>query len=277
MNITVPPTIVNTPLEAVGFLAATSGLSKTKVKDAMTKGAVWLQPPKGKQRRLRRATHQLNAGDTIAMYYSTAILETQPSTPTLIEDTRDYSVWIKPSGLMSGGSRFGDHCAIDRVVEKRLDRPTFLVHRLDRFVWGIMLLAHTRSAAANLSDQFQSRATEKVYRAIVHGELQDSQSIDQAIDGRDALTYVEPISSVNGSTLVEVKIETGRKHQIRVHLSAIGHPIIGDRQYGSEDKSGIQLAATRLGFHHPTSGERVTYTLPPEQEPTLRFSNQEAK
>lgn len=249
-------------------LSDATGLSRTAIKDAMNKGAVWSNKS-GRPRRLRRASSILKAGTEISIYYSPDLLRQVPPEPTLIEDQTHYSVWIKPAGILSGGSRFGDHCAIDRLVEKLVDRPTFLVHRLDRFVWGLMVLAHSKNAAAELSGQFQARETEKTYRAVVKGVIANPVTISEPIDDKAAVSHVTPIDHEDDCSLVEVRIETGRKHQIRKHLAGIGHPIIGDRQYGTADAEGIQLASTTLGFKN-LDGETVRYQLPADLQPVLR-------
>lgn len=240
--------------DAVSFLAAASSLPKARIKDAMTKGAVWLMR-QGRQRRLRRAKAPLFNSDRLSLYYDQAILEEEPPLPQFIEDGSVFSVWHKPAGLLCGGTRYGDHFAIDRLVERQLDRPTLLVHRLDRFVSGLMVLAHSKKAAANLSGQFESRETLKVYHARVHGNLSGEHHIETPVDGKPALSIVSALTPAESSSLVEVTIKTGRKHQIRAHLSSLGHPIIGDRQYGSDSTEDLQLRSVKLGFNHPVTGE----------------------
>ena len=251
---------------AADLIAATTGLSKTKIKAAMQKGAVWVSRS-GKQKRLRRARSLVSKGDQLSIYYSPGILDLVPPQPEMIAGNDSYSVWHKPAGMMASGSRFGDHCAIDRVVARTLDAPAFLVHRLDRFVWGVMVLAHTKSAAGHLSEQFQARTTKKIYKAVVHGCLDEPLEINQAIEGKDALSHVRPLKPGSSESLVEISIETGRKHQIRIHLSSIDHPVVGDRQYGSPDRDGIQLAAVELGFTCPETGRPVTYRLEDRHHP----------
>lgn len=253
---------------AVNLLAEHTGLSKSKIKDAMIKGAVWITEA-GKQKRLRRATKELHKDNSVAIYYSPKILATRPPAPTLIADKGSYTVWHKPAGMMASGSRYGDHCAIDRIVERNLDRPTFLIHRLDRFVWGVMVLAHSKAVAADLSRQFQTRQTVKRYKAIIHGQLDEKQTIDLVLDGKDAVTHVTPVDHDGDRTLTNVIIETGRKHQIRKHLSMVGHPVVGDRQYGSDDRTGIRLAATSLEFVCPGKGVPVSFKLSKEHHPRL--------
>ena len=261
---------VLTETYSTDFLARKTGLSKSKIKNTMSKGAVWLKSG-GRHRRLRRAKSKLVPGDLVSIYYSPKILELVPAKPILVDDQSAFSVWEKPVGLMSGGSRFGDHWSINRVVEQQLDRPTFRVHRLDRYVWGLMGLAHSKSAAAHLSGQFQERKTTKVYHAIVHGKLLEELAINMPVNDKIASSTVKPISLDVDTSLIEVRIETGRKHQIRQHLASIDHPVVGDRQYGSEDMDGIQLAAVKLGFESPVNGEWQGYTLADNKRPAFRL------
>ncbi|HIE85708.1 MAG: RluA family pseudouridine synthase [bacterium] len=265
---------VSTETYATDFLAQETGLSKSKIKTTMTRGAVWLKSGSS-VKRLRRAKAKLVPGDLVSIYYSPKVLEAVPAKAILVDDQSSFSVWEKPVGLMSGGSRFGDHCSINRVVEQQLDRPTFLVHRLDRYVWGLMVLAHSKSAAAHLAGQFQDRKTTKIYHAIVHGKLLEERVINTPVDNKMASSTVKPISLDADTSLIEVRIETGRKHQIRQHLASIDHPVVGDRQYGSQDMKGIQLAAVELGFKSPLSGEWQSYALADNKRPAFR--PQEAK
>ena len=265
---------VLTETYATEFLSKETGLSKSKIKTTMTRGAVWLKSGNNRKR-LRRAKAKLFPGDLVSIYYSPKVLEAVPARPILVNDQSAFSIWEKPAGLMSGGSRFGDHCSINRVVEQQLDRPTFLVHRLDRFVWGLMVLAHSKSAAAHLSRQFQERKTIKIYHAIVHGKLTEARAVSTPVDNKVASSTIKPISLDANTSLIEIRIGTGRKHQIRQHLASIDHPIVGDRQYGSEDMKGIQLAAVELGFEDPVNGERKIYTLSDSKRPSFR--PQEAK
>lgn len=137
------------PLE---LLAQACGLSKQKVKDAMKKGAVWLS--RGKQARpLRRKNASLSLGDELHLYYNEQVLSESVSKPELIADEGDYSVWHKPYGVWSQGSKWGDHCSIGRLVEEHFDynRQTYVVHRLDRAARGLIIVAHNKEAAAALS------------------------------------------------------------------------------------------------------------------------------
>ena len=254
--------------KAVDLLAANCELPKSRIKDAMTKGAVWLTRGK-RTRRLRRATTELLAGDTLALYYDESILASTPPAPTLVDQQATYSVWYKPAGLMSSGSRYGDHHAIDRYLGKASGKEVYLVHRLDRFTRGLMVLATSGRSAANLSAQFQARTVEKAYQAIVQGAISESFSIDTPLDGKSAVSHVRPLANQSELTLVEVAIETGRKHQVRQHLAMAGYPVLGDRQYGDSNYPELQLVSVVLGFDCPDTGERRRYELDDSLKPDL--------
>ncbi|KPJ79001.1 MAG: hypothetical protein AMJ54_00635 [Deltaproteobacteria bacterium SG8_13] len=250
---------------ACDCLAAETGLSKSKIKAAMLKGAVRLQRPGRGRKRIRRATATLRSGDRIELYYDDFILATIPPEASCLADNSHYSVWFKPAGLMTQGTSYGDHCALVRQVEKHFEmrRPVFAVHRLDREATGLVLLAHSRQAAARLSKLFSRRDIEKVYRAIVRGEVGPPEStgqIDRPLDGKPSVTNYRVLSFEPGenTSSLEIRTGSGRKHQVRRHLAATGHPVMGDPVYGrgTKNTNGLQLCATRLSFvcpykHHP--------------------------
>ncbi len=144
--------------QAATLLAAKTGLSKARVKDAMLKGAVWLKKKgQGKKLRLRRATATLAPGDILAICYDEAILGMAPLAATLVADQQQYSVWEKPAGMLCQGTEYGDHCSLLRLVEGFFTprRPVFLLHRLDREAAGLVLIGHSKKAAARFLGAFQ--------------------------------------------------------------------------------------------------------------------------
>ncbi|KAF0182226.1 MAG: hypothetical protein FD164_1293 [Nitrospirae bacterium] len=254
---------------AIDLLAMKTGLSKSRLKDAMNKGAVWVQ--RGKKRsRLRRATAALSAGDRIELYYDEEILSLQPPSPMLIHDTRHYSVWNKPAGMLTQGTDYGDHCSLLRQAELAfgMKREVFPVHRLDREASGLVLIAHTKTAAAKLSDLFQKQQVQKIYRVVVRGIAGppgSCRTIEIPLDSKPASSHYRVLSAdaeADTSTLV-FRIETGRLHQIRRHCAAIGHPVMGDPKHGSGNKNqeGMQLMAEMLTFRCPFAGRDVSYAL----------------
>jgi len=261
---------------AVDALAGLTGFSKQRIKMAMQRGAVWLTNS-GSCRRIRRAKKALHAGDELDLYYDERVLLSEPIAPTLIADEGDYSLWFKPCGLLSQGSKWGDHCTVSRWAEQHLapQRPSFIIHRLDRAATGFILVGHSKKAAAALSNLFQSREIEKRYRVMVHGEFPESptpQTINIAIDGKASTSHVTRIAfdQQQQRSLLSVHIETGRKHQIRRHLSESGYAVVGDRLYGAgDDSEDLQLTACYLAFKCPLSGKLRRYTLADEFLPKL--------
>jgi 23S rRNA pseudouridine1911/1915/1917 synthase len=184
--------------------------------------------------------------------------------------------WVGPTvvgGLAGAGFRISTSGSPERVG---------IVHRLDVGTSGVMVVAKTERAYTALKRAFKERTVDKVYHAVVQG-LPDplEGTIDAPIgrhpghdwrfavieDGRPSITHYEVLEAFGKATLVEVHLETGRTHQIRVHFSALRHPCAGDLTYGADPRLAATLGLTRqwlharqLGFDHPATGERVTVT-----------------
>ncbi len=251
---------------AVEHLAGHTPLSKQQIKLAMKNGCVWLESSHGIAR-IRRAKKVLQPGDCLHIYYDAGIQNTSPPAATLITDETAYTIWNKPCGMYSQGTKWGDHCSLYRWAEERLkpQRPAFPVHRLDRAANGLMILAHSKKMAAQFSGMFRSHEIQKQYKATVEGRLDNltlPHVINQEIDdkpARSSILFIEPHE--NSSKLI-IEIETGRKHQIRKHLSQLGHPIIGDRLYGTKKTDfDLQLQSYYLKFTCPVTGTIKEYTL----------------
>ena len=262
-------TIESPDVNAVDLLQQATGLSKQRIKTAMTQGAVWVTRGSNTQR-LRRAKRALREGDEVHLYYDAEILAEIPAEPILIADVGGYSVWNKPYGLRSQGSKWGDHCTVARWAERNLqpERPAFTVHRLDRAANGLILVAHSKKIAAALSELFRERKVEKRYRALVAGDFSEQPNplrFEQPVDDKAAISefFLQDVKDNGEKSVVDVRIETGRKHQIRRHLVELGHPVIGDRLYGTGEADGVdlQLTAYLLAFQCPVNDEPVEYRL----------------
>ena len=258
--------VSKTGLLALDMLAENTPHSKQKLKSAMSKGCVWLESSIGIHR-LRRAKKPLHKNDTLHIYYDEAILNSTPAAAELIDDQGEYSIWNKPYGMYSQGTKWGDHCTLYRWAEQQLkpQRQAFPVHRLDRAANGLMILAHSKKMAANFSDMFKGRKLQKRYKTTVEGSLDKlvfPYSITSDIDNRPALSKIISIEQYKNTSTVTIEIETGRKHQIRKHLSELGHPVVGDRLYGSGNSDeNLQLQSNFLKFICPMTGTVREYSL----------------
>jgi len=241
-----------------------------------------------------KASLKLNAGDSVKI-----IVPPEPP-PTLspeaipldiIYEDDDLLVIDKPAGLaVHPAPGHPGHTLVNAVLAYLPDladddntlRPG-IVHRLDKDTSGLILVAKNRVAQANLSAQFKSRSVNKSYLVLVRGKLTPENGIIEAAIGRDpknrqrmavvsrgreARTDYHVVKYVGGCTLLEIHPETGRTHQIRVHLAAIGFPVMGDTTYGVKNPNLSRqfLHASKLGFKLPSTGKYVEFEspLPPD-------------
>ena len=258
------------------LLSEKTGLSQAKIKALMQKGGVWLLRGKTKQR-LRRASKKLLEGDELALFYDPDILQRRVPEPQLVHDAGEYSIWFKPFGLSCQGSRWGDFSSIHRWVEVNYmsahaqQRPVHLVHRLDKATSGLLLLAHSKNSARLFSEMFAAHQLDKRYQAIVEGNAQQLLAhwtpVTAKVDGKSAKTELQYVASNGLHSLVDVRLHSGRKHQIRQHLASIGLPILGDRLYGSAEKNTVdlQLQAQSLRFICPFSEQECFFQINDEQ------------
>ncbi len=227
----------------------------------MACGAVWLKRRKYQAR--VRDEKNLKPNDELLYHYAPELLRAEPPELKAIHLDPHFSVWLKPRDMTISGSRFCDHTSLKRCVETQ--HPTqaavYVVHRLDRFTTGLIVVAHDKETAAALSAKFRDHEIEKVYHARVKGVLTEAAKVSEPIDDKPAFSEVSPVAVGTDASIVAVVIKTGRKHQVRRHLMALGHPVTGDRQYGDNEDStfDLQLAATLLAFE--LNGERFSFEL----------------
>lgn len=205
-----------------------------------------------------------------------------PDTPLrFLHEDAQILVLDKPAGLLTVPGKLANRqdCLITRLQAARWDALT--VHRLDCDTSGVIIFARTKSAQGFLGQEFEQRRAKKSYIARVRGRIAgDNGTIDlpigsdwdyrprQKVDhvgGRPALTEWQVIGRGATETRVRLTPHTGRSHQLRVHMLALGHPILGDQIYARDtlaDHDRLMLHAESLSLHHPASKERVTFTAP---------------
>ncbi|MGS2723143.1 RluA family pseudouridine synthase [Porticoccus sp. GXU_MW_L64] len=217
-----------------------------------------------------------------------------PQEPLAIIHVDDHLIVLnKPSGLLTVPGRLPEHRDSLALRVQQYYPGALIVHRLDMDTSGVVVMALGQQSQRQLSRQFQERSTKKIYYARVWGGLAEPQgSVDlplicdwpnrplQKVDreqGKPSLTHWRRLSCQSGCTLVELQPHTGRSHQLRVHMQALGHPILGDRFYAHKQAldaaDQLQLHAARLELHHPASGELMDFSAAAPFDTGLTIKN----
>ena len=180
----------------------------------------------------------------------------------------------KPAGLVVQQRMFEPDEPFLHDLVQRHTSPAFLMQRLDRGTSGVIFFTKLSEVNVRLTRQFERKRIKKTYLALCDGELGESQTVDAPIarigaikfgvkdGGKRAVTHLRPLSYQRAGSLIEIALETGRTHQIRVHLAAIGHPLAGDWLYGEENESRPMLHAAELEMMHPLTGKPLRVAAP---------------
>ena len=281
------------------LLSATFEISRTKVASDIDAGSVLVND------KLALKSHRVVTGDKIV--YNPIIKEAiNPADqvvkiPILFAD-EDFVVIDKPDGVAVHASPGWEGPTVTasiaalghRISTSGAPERQGIVHRLDVGTSGVMVVAKSELAYESLKDQFRDRTVKKIYHALVQGHPDPSKgTIDAPIDrhpqenykyavvngGKDSVTHYETIEAFAGASLLKIELETGRTHQIRVHMAAIKHPCVGDSMYGADPKLAAKLElhrqwlhATQLTFRHPRTGQDVTFNSAYPQDLTLSLT-----
>ena len=266
------------------FLARNlGGLSRSRITAAIKAASITVNGEPEKP------GYRLKAGDTVSGSLEHAVdhpdLKPQEIDFTVLIEEKSFLVLAKPAGLVvHPGSGNKAHTLVHGLLHRYRDlhgvgtddRPG-IVHRLDKDTSGVMIVARTPQAHAHLMKQFKDRTVDKSYLALIHGRPDDpggrivapigrhpvnrQKMAIREQSGRYAVSVWKRLKTYDRHTLVEVSIETGRTHQIRVHMADLGFPVAGDRVYGGRrDNSRFPrqlLHSWRLRFHHPETGQLV--------------------
>lgn len=220
--------------------------------------------------------------------------------PDILFEDNHLLVVVKPPNIPCQEDASGDPDLLSILkagIKERHKKPgnvfLGLVHRLDRPTGGVMVFARTSKAASRLSDQVRRQAMRKHYLAVVigspnpaAGEMTDylvkdrennivSPCSENTEGGRYAELSYETVCTTDQSSLLKIKLKTGRSHQIRVQCASRGHALLGDQRYNRNAIAGTQLAlwASELAFEHPTQNDTMVFTsTPPDQPPWSNFS-----
>ena len=235
-----------------------------------------------------KANYKIEAGDKIVVFVpepETVDIEAEDLPIEIIYEDEDIVVINKAQGMVvHPGAGHPKGTLVNAILFHIKDlsgingeiRPG-IVHRLDKDTSGIMIVAKNDEAHVNLSEQLQARSVKRKYHALVHGVLphehgtinapigrdpKDRQKFTVIRDGKEAISHFKVLERFKGFSLLEVSLETGRTHQIRVHLNYIEHPVAGDKIYGprkSLEGNGQFLHARMLEFKHPVTGETMSF------------------
>lgn len=294
-----PRTFIADPGRLDAVVAAALGLPRTEVQRAIAGGGVAVDGA-----RLTTKSHRLAGGESVEV--DDAVSASAPAAepgalPVVFEDPY-LMIVSKPAGLVThptASRRTGT--VVNRLLAHGAplsslggdDRPG-IVHRLDAGTSGLLVVAKDDRTHAALKEMFRRHEVDRRYLALVRGtvdhddflidaplERRGSRITARASTGRQASTLVKVLDRFDGSMLVEARPQTGRTHQIRVHLSAMGHPILGDRAYGGGGDLSQGLGLTRpflhswrVAFDHPITGQRIEVEdpLPDELAGALRLA-----
>ena len=252
--------------------------SKTTLRQMLQSGRVRVNGEREVDAKRRLAT-----GDDVQVL-SRAEAVTLPSSLTLLHEDDDVIVVIKANGLLTVATEREPDTNAQAILNEYLRRKEggriHVVHRLDRETSGVLVFAKNFKAREALKEKFAEHDIDRVYVAIIEGRIDPPvgtlqsnllekpnlkmESVKRHPEAKLAITHYRTLESKGGYSMLEVTLETGRKNQIRAHLSEKGHPIVGDPFYGSKVNplGRLGLHAQVLGFQHPATGKPMRFTAP---------------
>nr|WP_238655132.1 RluA family pseudouridine synthase [Paenibacillus piscarius] len=273
--------MVNEPAELLAFLLKTvPGKGRNAIKSMLSRGQIAVN---GKT--VTRHDHPLQPGQTVTVDQEKRAEAKELLGLTIVHEDDDIIVIQKDAGLLSIATGEDNELTayrqlMEHVRQANPKNRVYVVHRLDRDTSGVMMFARSEAVQQALQNNWKETVKERSYTALVEGAVKKPEgtisswlketstlkmySSPHQGDGLHAVTRYKLIQANRHFSLLEVHLETGRKNQIRVHMSDIGHPIAGDKKYGAQTKAvgRLGLHARVLSFVHPTTGELLTFESP---------------
>jgi 23S rRNA pseudouridine1911/1915/1917 synthase len=275
MRFVVSPTLAGERLDRA-LAAGIEGLSRARARVLLDLGAVYVDGA-----RVKIASRPVRAGQRIEAVLGGAFEratkrvgaaarhadEARLPPFTVLHEDHDVLVVDKPAGLLSAPTPESDRANLLTLLRQRADGAVFLVHRLDLPTSGVLVFACTAAANRTLAAAFARHDVQREYLALVAGAPSAStMTLDAPISGRPARTHVQVVERAGSlAALVRCRLETGRTHQIRIHLHGAGHPVLGDPQFPTRAPlrpPRLALHATLLGFRHPRTGIECRFESP---------------
>jgi 23S rRNA pseudouridine1911/1915/1917 synthase len=262
-------------------------LSRSKARVLLDIGGVFVD-----RARVKVASRQVRAGQVIEAHLGGALERATksvgsparardatalPAFAVVFED-RDLVVVDKPAGLLTAPTPESDQGNLAALLAHDREH-VHVVHRIDLHTSGLLVFAKTRRANRELAARFRDHDVERAYTAVVAGAVAgDAHTVQVPVQGRRAVTHVQVVERLGAlATVVDVRLETGRTHQIRIHCRHLGHPVLGDPEYGGRAAHALPAAlapprmalhARVLGFEHPRTGEPCRFERPMPEDLT---------
>jgi len=272
------------------FVKARAGVPWSVAKRQIAAGKVFVDGA-----RVTAIDHRLAAGQRVELRASAPRPHDPAREGVLAYDDAHVVVIDKPTGVSSvpyEDRERGTAMDLIRGAWRRMGRPAtevplHVVHRIDRATSGLLVFAKSKRAEIGLAAQLRAHAMERTYLCVAHGQVASRRiesslvpdrgdglrgSTTRAGQGKRAVTHVTAREALRGATLCEVRLETGKTHQIRIHLAEAGHPLVGEQVYIRDHEGAgrrvieaprLMLHAATLGFEHPVTGEHVALAAPP--------------
>ncbi|WP_442601682.1 RluA family pseudouridine synthase [Paenibacillus sp. KN14-4R] len=269
---------VTEPAELMNFvIEKLPSRGRNSIKSILSRGQISIN---GKA--VTQFNHPLKPGQEVVISWEKIVEEVKLSGIRIIHEDDDIIVIQKDSGMLSIATatekeNTAYHQLTDHVRRTNPKARIFVVHRLDRDTSGVMMFAKNEEAQQKMQNAWQEAVEERTYVALVEGAvkresgtitswLKESKTLlmyssQYPNDGQKAITHYKVLQQSREFSLLEVNLETGRKNQIRVHMQDIGHPVVGDKKYGSRNNmmGRLGLHARVLAFQHPTTGEKLRF------------------